>query len=195
MRSRRWRRMLALLALCAFPGCVSRMLGRDPECSPSTTSTVAFDSSRALALAGEYDLMLVSSWEREAGESARGRLHLEPTDSLHRSYEQTLGRQRRVDERPLWGWATLSSKAISVPWSADTASRDPEHPGVLLHATGRLEFGVWRGFDGSATTLVVQSLSPAGFVGRWSSDLGIVQVVENGRVLGNPNGYFCALRR
>jgi hypothetical protein len=30
---------------------------------------------------------------------------------------------------------------------------------------------------------------------RGSSDLGIVHMVENGRVLENPNGYFCAIRR
>lgn len=187
--------MLALLALCAIPGCVTRVLRGDPECSLSPTSAVAFDSSRALALEGDYDLILVSSWEREAGQSVRGRLHLEATDSLHRFYEQALGRQRRVDDRPLWGWATLSSTAISVPSSADPASRNPERPGVLLHSTGHLELGVWRGLDGSATNLVVQSLSPAGFAGQWSSDLGIVQMVENGRVLGNPSGYFCAVRR
>jgi hypothetical protein len=187
--------MLSLLALCAHQGCVSRALPGDPECSPSPGKAAAFDSSRAVALAGDYDLLLVSTWEREAGQSLRGQLHLEPTDSLHRSYEQTLGRQRRVDDRPLWGWATLSSKAISVPWSADPASHDPEHPGVLLHSTGRLELGVWRGMDGSSTNLVVQSLTAVGFAGRWSSDLGIVQVIENGRLLGNPNGYFCAFRR
>jgi hypothetical protein len=84
---------------------------------------------------------------------------------------------------------------VTVPWTADPSSHDVDRPGVLLHATGRLELGVWRGFDGSSTNLAVLGVSPHGFSGRWSSDLGIVQIVEQGRVLPNPNGYFCAIRR
>jgi hypothetical protein len=183
------------LTLCVVAGCSPRLFHRDAACSPAPTYAVAFDSAQAPALAGDYDLMLVSEWEHEAGRSVRGRLHLEPTDSVHRSFEQGFGRQRRVDVRPLWGWATLSSKTLSVPWSADPASQNPEHPGVLLHSNGQLEFGVWRGLDGSSTNLAVQFVTPAGFAGHWGSDLGIVQIVENGRVLGNPHGYFCAFRR
>lgn len=189
-------RHVGIVALCVVTACSQRLFQREPVCSPAPTGAAAFDSTRARTLAGDYDLILVSEWEREAGRSVRGRLHLEPTDSVHRSFETNiLGRQRRVDDRPLWGWATLSSEAVSVPWTADPASHDPERPGVLLHSNGRLELGVWRGLDGSSTTLAVRSVTPVGFVGDWNSDLGIVRTVENGRVLANPHGYFCAFRR
>lgn len=189
-------RHVAVFACAVVTACSPRLFQREPACLPAPTNAVAFDSARAPALAGDYDLILVSEWEREAGRSVRGRLHLEPTDSVHRSFEMNfMGRRRRVDDRPLWGWATLSSNAVSVPWTADPASRDPEHPGVLLHSNGQLEFGVWRGLDGTTATLAVRFVTSTGFGGDWNSDLGIVRIVENGRVLANPHGYFCAFRR
>jgi hypothetical protein len=81
---------------------------------------------------------------------------------------------------------------MTIPWVADPAARDPEHPGVLLHSSGALELGVWRGLDGSSTTLMVRTLSRRGFAGTWNSDLGIVAIHKEGRRLANPHGHFCA---
>jgi len=57
---------------------------------------------------------------------------------------------------------------------------------------GSLAAELWRGLDGISVALGVQFVTPSGFAGRWGPDLGIVQVAENGRVLGDPHGYFCA---
>lgn len=185
--------LVFLLGVVARPAVAQSIACVVPSDSPA--KVVVVDSARAHTLAGDYDLVLVSSWEREAGRSLRGLLHLEPTDSLHRFYELGFAGRHRADDRPLWGWLTLLYSDVTVPRTADPASHDPDHPGVLLHASGRLELGVWRGNDGSSTSLAVQRVWPLGFSGHWSSDLGIRVIVKQGRVLPNPHGYFCAIRR
>jgi hypothetical protein len=176
--------------------CIPHIGARDRPCELSPAAGTPFDSTRAGELQGEYDLILVSTWASETGESLRGRLHLEPTDTLHRFHERSPFGSRPVSARPLWGWAAFPPPHINVPWGADPASHDPDHPGVLVHAPGHIELGVWRGLDGSSVTLRVERVTPAGFSGRWGSDLGDIRATdENGRVLPNPNGYFCALRR
>jgi hypothetical protein len=120
---------------------------------------------------------------------------VQPTDTLHEFYERGFAnRWRRTDRRPLWGWAQLQPKHMSVPWTGDPGSRDPERPGVLFHSNGLLELGAWRGYDGSSVSLVVESTSPMGFAGTWNSDLGIAVRVLDGRQLPNPYGHFCAFR-
>jgi hypothetical protein len=138
---------------------------------------------------------MVSDWEDERGRSTRGRLELRQTDTLHQFYEQTPFGRRRRGNRLLWGWSQIDSKTPTIPWSADPASRDPEHPGVLVHASGALEFGVWRGLDGSSTTLKIERITDTGFSGIWGSDLGIMVFIRDGRELANPHGHFCAVRR
>jgi hypothetical protein len=124
-----------------------------------------------------------------------GQLTLQPTDTLHQFYEWSpLGRWHRTGNRPLWGWAQLRTANIDVPWTADPSSRDPDHPGVLVHSRGALELGVWRGADGSSTTLAIRTVSGSGFAGTWGSDLGIVVNIRDGRRLPNPHGHFCAHR-
>jgi hypothetical protein len=155
-----------------------------------------FDSTTAGQLAGIYDLRLVSDWEQEAGRWTHGRLDLWPTDTLHQFYELgVIGRGRHSGNRPLWGTAQLPAKKISIPLTADPAARDPDHPGVLLHSNGSLELGVWRGFDGSSTTLHIDRVGALGFAGTWDSDLGIMVLMGDGRRLPNPHGHFCAVRR
>lgn len=192
------RALIAAAGIVGIASCVGpfRFGGTGDPCAEArSTATQPFDSSSAATLAGRYRLYLVSDWEDEAGHVASARLTLLPTDTLHQRYEQVFtGRWRRHGNRVLWGWADLRSKGVSIPRSADPASRDPEHPGVLLHSNGRLELGVWRGFDGSSTTLGVRQISQRGFAGLWGSDLGIALLMRDGRVLENPHGHFCAVR-
>jgi hypothetical protein len=182
-----------LAASCA--GRFSPFPHRD-QCDASASSDgVPFDSTRAPSLAGQYRLTVVSDWEDERGRSARGKLTLQRTDTLHRFYESFGKRWYRKGNRPLWGWAELRRKDVMIPWTADPASHDPDHPGVLLHSSGGMELGVWRGFDGSSVDLEIRSVSPNGFAGTWSSDLGIVAMWKDGRRLPNPHGHFCAVRQ
>jgi hypothetical protein len=186
-----------LLGLLAT-SCASRvnLLSHRDACDTSASADGApFDSTRARSLAGHYRLTVISDWEDERGRSARGLLILQPTDTLHQYYERALGRWYRRGNRPLWGWAELSRKHLMIPWTADPASRDVDHPGALLHSSGGMELGVWRGMDGSNVYLKVESVSPNGFAGTWSSDMGIVAMVKDGRRLPNPYGHFCAVRQ
>ena len=151
---------------------------------------------RAGSLAGHYRLTVVSDWEDESGRAASGPLTLQPSDTLHQFYEHGFNRRwYRRGNRPLWGWAELRRKGVMIPWSADPASRDPEHPGVLVHSTGVMELGVWRGNDGSNVYLKIESVSPDGFAGTWSSSLSNVAMYKDGRRLPDPYGRFCAVRQ
>lgn len=181
-------------AACAI---VPHLSSRKDPCAVATAvTTPAFDSASASRLAGTYRLTMVSDWEDEQGRQVTGPLVLQPTDTLHALYERVFtGRWRRADRRPLWGWAELNAKTITLPWGADPTSRDPEHPGVLLHSNGLLELGVWRGLDGSTVSLMVRSAWSTGFAGTWDSDLGIGTIIRDGRRLANPHGHFCAFRR
>jgi hypothetical protein len=161
----------------------------------SAVGSQPFDSSAAVALAGRYRLTLVSDWEDEIGHVASGTVALQPTDTLHRFYERIFtGAWRRSGNRVLWGWAELDDGRVTIPSAADRTTRNPESPGVLLHADGALELGVWRGLDGSSTTLTVRTVSRDGFAGTWDSELGIMTLVKDGRRLPNPHGHFCAQR-
>lgn len=187
--------ILSTLGCIACIGSVRHRQLPDPCSSIPAADQRPFDSTRALSLTGRYRLILVSDWEDEAGRSLSGELTLQPTDTLHHSFERTeLGPWRRAGSRPLWGWADLRPGKIDVPWTADPASRDPDHPGVLLHSNGALELGVWRGLDGSSTTLGIRTVSTSGFAGAWSSDLGIAAYIRDGQRLPNPHGHFCAHR-
>jgi hypothetical protein len=192
------RARIVALSLFAGAACFGPVhLGRKANrCDLAVSdSTQPFDSSSAAALAGRYRLTLISDWEDEAGHGASGTLTLQPTDTLHQFYEPIFtGRWRRSGNRPLWGWANLDPGNLTVPWEADPAARNPDHPGVLLHSNGALELGVWRGMDGSSTTLTVRTLSRRGFAGTWDSDLGIMVLIKDGRRLANPHGHFCAQR-
>jgi hypothetical protein len=189
---------IATATIVGVLGCASMpSFSRTDPCAAMTAGTAQpFDSSLARGLAGTYRLTLVSDWEDEKGRQVRGRLTLQPTDTLHERYERILMRRPvpTTDRRPLWGWAQLKPKNVTVPLTADPASRDPDHPGVLLHANGTLELGVWRGLDGSSVALHLQSVSTNGFGGTWSSDLGIVGIWRDDRLLPNPHGHFCAFR-
>jgi len=87
------------------------MFQRESACSLAPRDAISFDSAQALARAGDYDLVLVSEWEHEAGRSTRGRLRLEPTYSVHRTLEESYGRQRHTVLRD--SGATCSSLAMA----------------------------------------------------------------------------------
>jgi hypothetical protein len=192
-----WRQMTLLLLAVATTGCVGLWHRREDPCQAFNASSDLrpFEPTRSRALAGTYALTVVSEWEDDAGRSVSGRLELLLTDSVHRFSELGAFRPRRTDDRPLWGWAELPSDDIDLPVGADPASRWPDNPGVLFHANGHIELGVWRGMDGSSVNLKVDRVSPAGFAGVWGSDLGIMIYIDKGRRLPNPFGHFCAIRR
>jgi hypothetical protein len=186
----------ALLLVVGGVACASLRRGKHDPCDvPVWTASQPFDSTTGRALAGTYDLILVSDWEDEAGRSTRGRLELWPTDSLHQFYESTPFGRHRTGNRLLWGAAHVPEHGLTIPWTADPASRDPDHPGVLVHASGVLELGVWRGMDGSSVSLKIERIAQAGFGGTWDSELGIAALFDGTRRLPNPHGHFCAVRR
>ena len=187
---------LVSLTLFVMASCARPMHGARHATScaqPSADDVHPFDSSATASFKGQYRITLVSDWEEEAGRAVTGTLALQSTDTLHQFYERgIMGQWRRSGNRVAWGWADIVPGKVTLPWSADPAARDPEHPGVLLHSTGRLELGVWRGLDGSSTTLMVRTVGPLGFAGTWNSDLGVAVIDKDGRQLANPHGHFCA---
>ena len=184
--------MLTLTLSCATLGRSSS----DPCGSAPSALGRRFDSTTATRLAGRYRLTLIEESDEGPADRASAALVLLPTDSLHRFYETAAfaGTRRRGD-RPLWGWTDFSPKNAFFPHAADPNSRSPDHPGVLVHSTGLLELGVWRGLDGSSTSLTITQVSDRGFRGTWASDQGLIYVNgADGRRLPNPHGHFCALR-
>jgi hypothetical protein len=51
--------------------------------------------------------------------------------------------------------------------------------------------------DGVIQNFTITAVAPEGFWGWWKSDRGVSVVTEpgTGRVIPDPAGYFCALRR
>ena len=148
-----------------------------PAAKPCDTSDFTgrrpFDSTLAASLPGYYRLTLVSDWEDEAGQAVSGTLVLQPTDTLHRFYERVFtGQWRRIGSRVAWGWSDIDLRGTSMASSAAPGGVDPDHPGVWVHSKGKLELGVWRGLDGSSTTLELKSVAREGFLGSWDSDVG-----------------------
>jgi hypothetical protein len=51
--------------------------------------------------------------------------------------------------------------------------------------------------EGVIQNLTITAIAPEGFWGWWKSDRGLSVITESGtgRVVPDPAGYFCALRR
>jgi hypothetical protein len=141
---------------------------------------------RAAALAGDYDLIQVRT-QPDGGMTTSGRLHLSPLDSLARA--GAVGGA----VRDLVGWLDLQQGDSA--WRSNAASRDPQHPGVVL-AGEHARIGVPGYLDGYTEHLTITAVSPDGFWGWWRGERGLSLSAEpaGGRVAPDPAGYFCALR-
>ena len=155
------------------------------RCGPNVPRSAQHPlSSRAAALAGDYDLIQVRT-QPVGGETSSGRLHLVPLDSAARA--MAVGGA----VRDLTGW--LEPTAGDSAWRSSVGSRDPMHPGVVL-AGDHLRLGQ-ASPDGYRENLTITAVSPEGFWGWWKAEPGFdVTMDAESRVLPDPAGYFCALR-
>jgi hypothetical protein len=154
-------------------------------------SAMPYDSARALALAGEYDLVLVTTTPRLRKPRVDAHLTLTQTDEIRRATVAPLsgvGPRVRGLERPLWGWVTSSERI------ADGLSRqDPDNPAAVLTVDGRLMLRPGRQFH---LELQIGRTSADGFWGRWSEQYGLTPVVvTDSKWTGPAKGFFCAMRR
>jgi hypothetical protein len=144
-----------------------------------------YDSSRAEALAGEYDLTLVAT-APSRGRRASGRLDLVLADSIRRRTATPLsstGPRVRGLDRPLWGSAALAGDTLF--YFPPLNRRDPDNPAVVLISDGRRATGGY-------AELRVSRVTADGFWGRWQAHpyLKIVPTTES-----VWEGYYCATRR
>jgi hypothetical protein len=130
---------------------------------------------RATSLAGDYELIQVQTQPR-SGVVISGRLRLTPLDSAARE-AAVGGPVRDLDGR----------------LQLDNGSQG--HVEAAL-AGQYLRLGPAGFTDSSLRHLTITAVAPEGFWGWWRSDRGIaVTTAPGGRVIPDPAGYFCALRR
>ena len=158
------------------------------RCGPSTPTTAQHPIAiPAQSLGGEYELIQVQT-QPVCGVVTSGRLHLMPLDSA--------GRAAAVGGpgRDLVGWLELDAGDPS--WRAAVASRDPSRPGAVV-AGEHLRLGQPGHLDAVVQHLTITAVAPEGFWGWWKTDRGTAVITEPGtnRLVPDPAGYFCALRR
>ncbi|SRR5882762_5692050 len=165
---------------------------------PTTATPLVWD--RIEELAGRYVLTLVNTGGEYGDSVERGALELWVNDSTRRfaGLRPRLG--RLPGERPLAGAFESQSRRES-DYRDNRASHDREGPGVelvgpaLLGGGPVLFMGSPDATDASGERLRVRAVSPDGFWGTWSSELGFAVVIDSSkRVLANPGGHFCARR-
>lgn len=164
----------ALLLAACHPAASS---GPEPaRCGPSVPETAQHPiAMRATSLAGDYELIQVQTQPR-SGVVISGRLRLTPLDSAARE-AAVGGPVRDLDGR----------------LQLDNGSQG--HVEAAL-AGQYLRLGPAGFTDSSLRHLTITAVAPEGFWGWWRSDRGIaVTTAPGGRVIPDPAGYFCALRR
>lgn len=182
---------------------------------PQGVDSKPFRSDESLALAGQYELTMISQWEDDRGKIVSGHIELWEPDTLFQHYEPSwyakfdpksgfrlLPRDsitswvRSSGWRPLIGVIDLDLRALSLPASNRLQSRDPFEPGVRLEGSELRLAPLLLGFvqfDGNSTSLTVERTWGGGFSGRWKES-GWGVIVRNGRELPDPSGVFCARR-
>jgi hypothetical protein len=183
LNPRIWQPIALALLACHRPAPSATEPAR---CQPNVPRSAQHPiTSRAAALAGDYDLIQVRT-QPVGGETSSGRLHLVALDSTARA------RAAGGAVRDLIGW--LEAAAGDSGWRSNVGSRDPKHPGVVL-AGDHLRLGQ-AGMGGYSEHLTITAVSPEGFWGWWKAEPGfeVTMDAEAGRVLPDPAGYFCALR-
>jgi hypothetical protein len=148
------------------------------------------DAQKAITLdttvAGDYEVTLVSTWEELAGTITSGRLRLRPASGPARDRGITL-----------IGAASVPLSPVGAVANGDLTSLNPSAPGAVVSGL-RIEIGVCPlrmvCGDIQSTLLTVDWIGAHGFGGRWTTDLGFLVVIRDGKQLPNPGGYFCAVR-
>jgi hypothetical protein len=183
---------LSIVALLLLPRCGAPQLraATPAECPlavpPDAGRFVDLDSVGQLA--GDYRLIQIA-WQPSPSVT-RGYLHLEVPDSAWREVPCGL----RKMKRDLIGSYRLDD-AVPGPWTQALASPDPAHPGVTGQGSS-VRIGMQCMMDGGGDDLFITAVSPQGFWGNWSSDLGIAVLVDStGHKFPNPAGFFCAIRQ
>ena len=175
------------LPLLGLPACHgSPAAGPEPSrCSPRVPEHAEHPiTSRATALAGDYDLIEVRT-QPGSGISS-GKLHLAPLDSTARA-GATGGAVR-----DLIGW--LDPITGDSTWGPGAGSGDPDQPGAVL-AGDHLLLGQTGALDGHVEELTITAVAPDGFWGWWKAVPGWEITLDSlSRALPDPAGYFCALR-
>jgi hypothetical protein len=152
--------------------------GSGPEpvgCGPNVPETAQHPiAMRATSLAGDYQLIQMQTQPR-SGVVISGRL-LTPLDSAARE-AAVGGPVRDLDGR----------------LHLDNGSQGQVEAAL---AGQHLRLGPAGFTDSSVGHLTITAVAPEGFRGWWRSDRGIaVTTAQGGRLIPDPAGYFCALRR
>lgn len=142
---------------------------------------------RPTELAGDYHLIQVQS-QPTSGAELSGSLHLATLDSAAKAASAGGA------VRDLIGWLDLTG-GDSI-WQRVVGSRDAARPGAVL-AGQHLRLGRSEYPDGVSHHLTITAVSSNGFWGWWKADRGIAVTTEPNtrRLVPDPAGYFCALRR
>lgn len=153
----------------------------------------AFDATRASALAGGYQLIMISEASNEFSHSVRGPLRIFAANVPAGAKVARLN--GHVETPVLWGAAELPKHDVTIPWVYDPSSRDPNRPGLLFYADGDVDLGGKRENGEPAVAMHVESVAQGGFGGTWTSVPDApLPVNTNGDPLPTPHGRFCALR-
>jgi hypothetical protein len=178
------RHVFCLLSISACTG-GSRSQPREPwpvDCPPAAPAgSGPVESEKIESLAGRYQVTLVSL---SYGPSHwRGRLDLEPTDTLRRYYVQTIRGYIKRGVRPLAGHFRSEGDTTRAPEDAEVEN------GVLF-------LGCRNCMDGSPYQLRLVAQTPDEVWGLWENpETGFEQLTDSaGHLIPNPAGYFC-LRR
>jgi hypothetical protein len=191
------RATIILSALVALSSCSSAPVNRSAAVCAARKAPNArtFDKARPEVLVGRYEFTMVSAWEEAAGRWSRGELEIwqTPGGKVQGSSDIDL------DSLMVPG---QTRRDPSAEWlgSGDLLSRDTLNAGLVYHSLraayteAHFLLAPIVTADGSQSWLEVDSLSDMGFWGRWDSDLGLISIVKEGRILPNPHGTFCARR-
>jgi hypothetical protein len=160
---------------------------------PPKRALVPFAPVQAVALSGNYELVVVAQTGPGRGRTAVGPLHLEETDTLHRYYVHVFeGPWHRYGDHPLRGWTRLAGDIGLATAGIPLDSRDSTLPGVVssldsVRAGLVLMLGYRPMLDGGYNEFSVTRELGDGFAGRWTSSLGYTNY--------EAAGYFCAFKK
>jgi len=147
-----------------------------------------FDSTTAGALAGQYQLVMISESASEFSHSDRGPLALFATNTAPASSNGS--------PQVLWGAADMTPHEITIPWVYNPSSRDPNRPGLRIYANGDADFGGRREDGSPGVSMHIESVARDGFGGTWTAvPQSGLPIEPNGKPVPVPHGRFCALRR
>ncbi|MFQ5678368.1 MAG: hypothetical protein ACE5HP_02825 [Gemmatimonadota bacterium] len=171
----------------------------EPVCRPGEAR--GGEEVRAAALAGRYELTLVTTSGERAGMAATGTLVLTEMPEGMRAVRAPGGETLEGVTAPLLGTLALDLESVGATVAGSTDATDPEGPGVLvLESAPNAPAGTRPGvtirfgsvandrrqtrFDGAYTALFVRRTAERGFFGSWASGVRREEAA----------GHFCALR-